>query len=215
MTRTTPTRHPERASSDRAELNVLLDSLRIGHFAVSTEHGPVVIPTAIARDGDRVLAHGSTGSRWMRLLAGGAPTCLAVTAFDGLVVARSAFESSMHYRSAVLFGSCTLVPNDEKAAALDRITDHLIPGRVAELRRPTAKELAATQVLSLPIEEWSLKIAAKWPDDSAEDIAGEAWGGVVARTVTFGPPTPAPDLRPGIAVPPSIVALTTPTSPRG
>jgi nitroimidazol reductase NimA-like FMN-containing flavoprotein (pyridoxamine 5'-phosphate oxidase superfamily) len=209
MSRTEITRHPERGSSDRADLDALLDSSRIGHFALATDAGPVVIPTAIARDADRVLAHGSTGSRWMRALADGAPTCLAVTAFDGLVVARTAFESSMHYRSAVIFGSCTLLADDEKAAALDRITDHLIPGRVAELRRPSAKELAATQVLALPLFEWSLKSAAKWPEDADEDIAGGAWAGVVPRTVTFGPPVSAPDLRNGIPVPMSVIALTT------
>jgi nitroimidazol reductase NimA-like FMN-containing flavoprotein (pyridoxamine 5'-phosphate oxidase superfamily) len=207
MTRTRPTRHPERAIDDRAALDALLDSVRIGHFALVSEHGPVIIPTAIARDGDRVLAHGSTGSRWMRALAGGTATCLAVTAFDALVVARSAFESSMHYRSAVLFGSMTALSGDEKAHGLDVITDHLIPGRVAEVRRPTAKELAATLVLALPITEWSLKASSNWPDDPDVDVAGDAWAGVLPRVVGFGPPLPAPDLRSGIEVPPSIRGL--------
>ncbi|HJQ43763.1 MAG TPA: pyridoxamine 5'-phosphate oxidase family protein, partial [Jatrophihabitantaceae bacterium] len=201
VTRTELTRHPEKSSSERADLDALLDSERIGHFSLSTDAGPVIIPTAIARDGDRVLAHGSTGSTWMRALADGAATCLAVTAFDALVVARSAFESSMHYRSAVIFGRCVPVRDDEKAEALDLITDHLIPGRVAELRRPTAKELAATQVLALPIEEWSVKMSAKWPEDGDADIAGDAWAGVVPRAVTFGSPRPAPNLRDGIPVP--------------
>lgn len=205
--RTQVTRHQEKASTDRSDLDALLDSVRVGHFGLSTDRGPVVIPTAIARDGDRVLAHGSTGSRWMRSLAAGAPTCLAVTAFDAIVVARSAFESSMHYRSAVLFGSCTPVADAEKALVLDRITEHLIPGRVGELRRPSAKELAATLVLALPIAEWSVKQSAKWPEDGADDVAGPAWAGVVPRVVAFGDPLPAPDLRDGIAVPPSVQAL--------
>jgi nitroimidazol reductase NimA-like FMN-containing flavoprotein (pyridoxamine 5'-phosphate oxidase superfamily) len=204
LTRTEITRLPEKASTDRRALDALLDASRVGHFALTAEHGPVVIPTAVARDGDRVLAHGSTGSRWMRLLADGAPTCLAVTAVDGLVVARSAFESSMHYRSAVLFGSCTPVPDDEKADALDRITEHLIPGRVGELRRPTSKELAATQVLALPIAEWSLKVSDKWPEDPEQDVAGDAWAGVVPIVTSYGSPRPAPDLRAGIPVPPSV-----------
>ena len=207
MSRTELTRHREKASTERADLDALLDSARIGHFALSTDAGPVIIPTAIARDGDRVLAHGSTGSTWMRTLADGAPTCLAVTAFDGLVVARSAFESSMHYRSAVLFGRCTRVADDDKAAALDHITDHLIPGRVTELRRPTAKELAATQVLALPIAEWSLKMSAKWPEDGDDDVAGDAWAGVVPRVDAFGPPRPAPNLRNGIPLPASVAKL--------
>ena len=88
----------------------------LGHFGIVDAGGnPVVIPTAIVRDGDRVLAHGSTGSPWMRRLAAGAPTCLAVTALDGIVVARSAFESSLHYRSAVLFGTCTVVAGQGRA----------------------------------------------------------------------------------------------------
>ena len=110
MSRTSITRLSRKASSDRATLNLLLDTVHIGHFAIVADDGhPVVLPTAVVRDGDRVLAHGSTGSRWLRRLAAGAPACLAVTAFDALVVARSAFESSMRYRSAVLFGQCQAI----------------------------------------------------------------------------------------------------------
>lgn len=168
---------------------------------------PVVIPTAAVRDGDRVLMHGSTGSGWMRRVAAGAPVCLTVTAFDGLVVARSAFESSIHYRSAVLFGTCATVGGPDKRRALDVITEALLPGRVAELRRPTDQELAATLVLELPIGEWSLKVSAGWPDDPAEDVAGRAWAGVVPRVVSYGVPAAAPDLRPGIPLPDSVRRL--------
>jgi nitroimidazol reductase NimA-like FMN-containing flavoprotein (pyridoxamine 5'-phosphate oxidase superfamily) len=204
MTRTEITRLREKASDDRAALDALLDSTHVGHFALDTDAGPLVIPTAVVRDGDRVLVHGSTGSPWMRALADGAPTCLAVTAVDGLVIARSAFESSIHYRSAVLFGTCSPLADRWKGAALDRITEALLPGRVAELRRPHDKELAATLVLQLPIEEWSLKVSAGWPDDPADDVAGEAWGGVLPMRTTYGEPLPAPDLRAGIAVPASV-----------
>ena len=204
MRRTEITRLREKASEDRALLDALLDSAHVGHFALATHAGPLVIPTAVVRDGDRVLAHGSTGSPWMRALADGAPTCLAVTAVDGLVVARSAFESSIHYRSAVLFGTCSMLADDAKGAALDLITEALLPGRVAELRRPHARELAATLVLQLPIEEWSLKVSAGWPDDPAEDVAGDAWGGVLPMRTSYGEPLPAPDLRAGIVVPASV-----------
>jgi uncharacterized protein len=206
--RTEMTRLSEKGSRDRAALDALLDSTRVGHFGLADASGhPVILPTAIVRDGDRVLAHGSTGSPWIRSLAAGAPTCLAVTAFDGLVVARSAFESSMHYRSAVLFGTCTRLQDDAKSQAVDVITDALIPGRVAEVRRPTARELAATLVLALPIGEWSLKMSDGWPEDPDEDLAGDAWAGVVPVAARYLEPVAAPDLRDGIALPASVLRL--------
>jgi nitroimidazol reductase NimA-like FMN-containing flavoprotein (pyridoxamine 5'-phosphate oxidase superfamily) len=208
VTRTRITRLPELASTDRDALDALLDDARVGHFALSTDDGPVVIPTAIARDGDAVLAHGSTGSRWMRRLAAGAPTCLAVTLLEGLVVARSAFESSMHYRSAVLFGSCDEVTDPvSKRAALDAITETFLPGRVAEVRDPTQKELAATLVLRLPIVEWSLKISDDWPEDPEDDVAGPAWAGVVPMRSVYDAARPAPDLRGDIDPPASVHRL--------
>jgi nitroimidazol reductase NimA-like FMN-containing flavoprotein (pyridoxamine 5'-phosphate oxidase superfamily) len=206
--RTRITRLREKGRSERAELDALLDSAFVGHFALNdSQRGPMVIPTAVVRDGDRILAHGSTGSGWMRALAGGAPTCLAVTALDGLVVARSGFESSLHYRSAVLFGCCAVLPDAEKAEALDLVTEALIPGRTAEVRRPTRRELEATLVLALPIEQWSLKVSAGWPDDPPEDIAGDAWAGVVRLHIGYGRPQPAPDLTSGIRVPASVQRL--------
>ena len=148
-----------------------------------------MIPTAIARDGDAVLAHGSTGSGWMRRLADGRRVCLTVTVLEGLVVARSAFESSMVYRSAVIFGSCAPVADRaHKRAAVDVITEKLLPGRVAEVRGPTGKELAATLVLRLPIEEWSLKVSHDWPEDPADDVRGPAWAGIVPLCESYADP---------------------------
>ncbi len=206
MARTTITRLSTKASQDIAELYRLLDTVHIGHFAVVDDDGhPVVLPTAVVRDGGRMLAHGSTGSRWMRRLATGAPTSLAVTSFDALVVARSTFESSMRYRSAVLFGACTPITDaDAKRRALDAVVEGLIPGRAAEVRPANVKELAATQVLSLPIAEWSLKVSEGWPDDTDEDCAGTAWAGVLPATTSYGAPLPAPDLREGIPLPESV-----------
>jgi nitroimidazol reductase NimA-like FMN-containing flavoprotein (pyridoxamine 5'-phosphate oxidase superfamily) len=214
--RTRITRLREKGSTERAQLDALLDATRVGHFALVAPDGhPVVIPTAIVRDSDRVLAHGSTGSTWMRALAAGAPTCLAVTALDGLVVARSAFESSLHYRSAVLFGTCTPIPATQKERALDLITEALLPGRVAEIRRPAARELSATLVLELPITEWSLKVSDGWPEDPDEDVAGDAWAGVVPLVPRYAAPRPAPDLRDGIPVPGSVRDLTAATADTG
>jgi nitroimidazol reductase NimA-like FMN-containing flavoprotein (pyridoxamine 5'-phosphate oxidase superfamily) len=210
-----PIRLAEKASTDRADLDALLDSTRVGHFAVLAEDGtPAVIPTMVVRDDDRVLAHGSTGSRWMRRLASGVPTALGVTAYEGLVVARSAFESSIRYRSAVVFGRCSTVTEDRdgKERFLDLVTEALIPGRSAEIRRPTKAELAATLVLALPLEDWSLKLSSGWPEDEDDDVAGPAWAGVVPVHQAYGAPIPAPDLRTGIDVPASIRAL---ADPRG
>jgi uncharacterized protein len=210
MSRTTITRLSRKASQDRAALNHLLDTVHIGHFAIVGDDGhPAVLPTATVRDGDRVLVHGSTGSGWLRRLAAGAPTSLAVTSFDGLVVARSAFESSMRYRSAVLFGQCaTITEADAKVRAMDVITDALIPGRAAEVRASTAKELAAVLLLAMPIAEWSLKVSEGWPDDPDDDVEGPAWAGVLPVVQRYGQPRPAPDLRSGIDVPASVRALT-------
>ncbi len=156
---------PEKASHDRAQLDALLDGVVVAHVGLVADGGPLVVPTAVARDGDRVLVHGSTGSRWMRTLAAGADACLTVTALDAVVVARSAFESSYRYRSAVLFGRFTAVEGDAKERALDRVVDRLLPGRSGEVRPSTPRELAATLVLARPIDQWSLRVSQKWPDD--------------------------------------------------
>ena len=201
------TRIPEKASSDRSELNRLLDGEFVAHIGLLRPDGwPVVIPTALARDGDRILIHGSTGSPWIRRLAEGAPACVEVTAVDGLVVARSAFESSIRYRSAVLFG--TFEPVTDRERALATLTNRLLPGRVDEIRPPTSKEYAATLILAMPISQWSLKISDGWSDDPQEDIAGDTWAGVVPlEPRSYGTPLPAPDLRGGIPLPPSVIAL--------
>ena len=207
MPRTEITRLDEYAVTDRAVLDALIDTARVAHVGLVDGGWPVVIPTAVARDGDAVIVHGSTGSRWLRALAAGAPACITVTAIDGLVLARSAFESSMHYRSAVLFGTCTPLEGAAKSRALDVLTDTLVPGRVLEVRRPTKRELAATLLLTMPIERWSLKVSDGWPEDPESDVAGPAWAGVVPMTTTYGQPQPAPDLAAGIGVPPSVLAL--------
>lgn len=210
--RTELTRERHRQVENRDRLDALLDSVHIGHVAsIAPDGSPLVIPTAVVRDGDLLLLHGSTGSPWMSRAAAGAPIAVAVTAFDGLVFARSAFESSIHYRSAVLFGAVHAITDQAgKLRALDLFTDALMPGRVAEVRRPRAKELAATQVLALPITEWSLKMSADWPQDGPDDVAGTSWAGVVDARIVYGPAHPAPDLPPGIELAPSAQALSAP-----
>jgi uncharacterized protein len=211
--RTEPSRKGERvSSSDEQSLRQLLDESRVGHVGFVSETGqPVVLPIAIARDEADVLIHGSTGSRWLRLIGQGIPVSLAVTALDALVVARSAFESSMRYRSAVLFGRCQPVTAEaDKARALDVLTNSLIPGRVAEVRRPTAKELAATLVLRLTVEDYSIKVSQTWPDDPDEDVQGTSWAGVLPAQTRYTAAWPAPDLRDGIELPGSVRSLLQP-----
>ncbi len=207
--RLVPTRMPERTTRDRPVLDALLDEVLVAHVGLSLPEGPLVIPTGFARDGDRLVLHGSTGSRWMRALADGADVCVTVTALDALKVARSAFESGMRYRSACLFGRCEVLVGDDAVRALDAFTDRVLPGRSGEVRRSTPKELAATLVLALPITEWSLKTSDGFAEDPASDLEGDAWAGAVPLHTTWGEPEPNPDLRPGIDVPASVRALTT------
>ena len=208
--RTAPTRMPEKfVAPDLDALATLVRDARVGHFAFVEDGEPRVLPIAIVADGAHILLHGSTGSHWLRLLATGIPVALSVTAVDALVVARSAFESSMNYRSAVLFGSCAPVADNpaDKVAALDLVTDGLMPGRVAELRPPSAKELAATLVLRMTVVEWTLKVSEDWPEDGPADVAGPAWAGILPLRTGYERAIPAPDLTAGIQQPESVRSL--------
>src|SRR5712691_2303436 len=208
MARTALTRMRDRAVTDRADLDRLLDEATIAHVGIADDSGGVVvIPTAMARDADTVLVHGSTGSGWMRRAAAGSPVCVTVTDLAGLIVARSTFESSLRYRSAVLFGTFTRLAGKDVPRALDILAEHLIPDRAAEIRSTRPRELAATMVLSMPIRDWSMKVSADWPTDGLDDVAGSAWAGVIPFHTQLGDPQPAPDLAAGIPVPASVRAL--------
>ncbi|MDZ5442086.1 pyridoxamine 5'-phosphate oxidase family protein [Micromonospora sp. 4G57] len=193
--RTRVRRLPDLAVHDRAVLHAVLDAGRVGHLAIVDGDQPYALPVAYARDGDRVLVHGSTGSRLFRHLAAGAPACLTVTLLDGLVLARSAFESSMNYRCAMVLGALTALDGVEKLAALERLSAHLLPGRWAVIRPPSAKELAATLVLALPLDECSVKVSAGPPDDLEDDLDRPVWAGVVPVVEAYGIPQPDPRLR--------------------
>lgn len=204
------TRLAEKQSASRADLDELLASTPLATVALVRDGHPVVFPTGFARVADDLVIHGSTGSPWLRALAAGAPAAVSVTTLDGVVVARSGFESSFHYRSAALFGVFETIPEQWKVSYLNALTDAFIPGRVAELRASSRRELAATLALRMAItdDNWSLKVSAGWPEDPDEDVAGDAWAGVVPMTVAYGAPQAAPDLTPGIVVPASVRALT-------
>jgi uncharacterized protein len=200
--RTEVRRLAEKQRVDRADLDAVLDAGAVAHVAIVDDGQPYAVPMAYVRDGDRLLLHGSTASRLMRTLAEGAPCCATVTHYDGLVLARSAFESSMHYRSAMVLGRCR--PVADPLGALERLTDGLLPGRWAEVRPTTRKELAATLVLELPLEEWSVKVSDDDPEDPDEDRALDIWAGVLPARTVYDAPQPAADLRPGIPVPASV-----------
>lgn len=212
MTRppTRVTRLGEKQTASREALDALLASTPLATIALVRDGHPTVFPTGFTRVGDDLVVHGSTGSPWLRALAAGAPAAVSVTTLDGVVVARSGFESSFHYRSAVLFGVFEPVPEADKVSYLDALTDAFIPGRVAELRPSTRREIAATLALRMTItaDNWSLKVSAGWPDDPDSDVAGDAWAGVVPMTTVYGDPRPAPDLTAGIEVPQSVRSMT-------
>jgi nitroimidazol reductase NimA-like FMN-containing flavoprotein (pyridoxamine 5'-phosphate oxidase superfamily) len=202
-------RLPKRGAHDRETIDAILDEGLVAHMGFVHDGQPVVIPTLHARLGDEVIVHGSSASRALRSLADGAPMCLTVTLIDGLVLARSAFHHSVNYRSVVLFGAARLLESaEEKTAALEAFTERLVPGRWEHIRWPSAKELKATKVLALPIDEASAKVRAGAPVDDDEDYAMDTWAGVVPLRARAGVPEDDPLLRAGIAVPEHVTRLT-------
>ena len=200
------TRLSELQVSSRDALFELLGSTPLATVALVRDGHPVVFPTGFARIDDDLVIHGSTGSPWLRALESGAAAAVSVTTLDGVVVARSGFESSFRYRSAALFGTFARIVDTEKVRYLERLTDTFIPGRVAELRASSGKELAATLALRLPITDtnWSLKVSDGWPEDPPEDVEVGVWAGVVPMSVQYRQPQRAPDCDAAIAIPESV-----------
>lgn len=183
------TRHTERGRSERAALDALLDAVPVGVLSTVVDGEPWSVPMLVARDGDRVLLHGSTGAGALRHAAAGAPVTLTVFALDGIVVAYNAFHSSANYRSAVLRGRLSLVTGEDATAALGLLTDSILPGRTAEVPATTRREQAATTVLSLAIEDGSWLLKQRTGGSSAPDSGTtEGWTGVVPLRLVAGPP---------------------------
>lgn len=188
----------EKGSRDFDLAAEIIDAARICHVGICADGQPYVLPMACARDDRRLLLHGSVASRLMRHGGDGLPVCVTVTHLDGLVLARSAFNSSMNYRCVMVFGGAVEITEPgEKAAGLNRLTDHLMPGRRAELRASTRKEINATGLLALPIETFSVKVSAGPPEDTKGDLDAPVWAGVLPLAMHAGAPEPAPDLAPG------------------
>ncbi|MFJ6573595.1 pyridoxamine 5'-phosphate oxidase family protein [Streptomyces sp. NPDC091292] len=209
--RSVPTRDRERASYERAFVHAILDEAYVCHLGFVRDGLPVVLPTLFARVGERLYVHGSTGSRPLRMAGQadpGLPVCLTVTHVDGLVLARSAFHHSINYRSVVVQGVAHKVTDEEeRRTALDAIVEHVVPGRAADSRPANPKELAATAVLRLDLDEVSAKVRTGGPNDEPEDVGLPHWTGVVPVSKVYGSPVPADDLAAGIDVPDYIKAL--------
>ena len=198
--RTTLRRLPKRGNYDRATVHAILDEAVYCHVGFAVEGQPYVIPTAFGRDGETVYLHGSAASRMLKTLAGGVEACVTATLLDGLVLARSAFHHSVNYRSVVILGRARPVTEaSEKSRALEVIVDHVAPGRSAEVRPPNDKELAATSVLALALDEVSAKVRTGPPIDDEEDYALTCWAGELPLRVAAAPPVPDPRLADGIA----------------
>jgi len=200
--RTKLKRLPSRGAYDRETINAILDEAFICHVGFVVDGQPYVIPTGYARIGDDLYIHGSAASRMMRSLAEGIDVCVTVTLIDGLVLARSAFHHSMNYRSVGILGKAEMVTDaDEKNKALEAFTEHIIPGRWAEVRWPTELELKATTVLRLPITEASAKIRTGDPVDDDEDYSMNVWAGVLPLALTPGSAIADENLNAGIEIP--------------
>ncbi len=207
--RTTVSRHSERGSFDREVVYSILDEALICHIGFVDDGHPFVIPTIHVRVGDRLCIHGSTGSRMIRCLAAGGPACVTATLLDGLVLARSAFHHSMNYRSVVVLARGEEVRDaEEKLKILDALVEHVAPGRLADVRRPSEQEMNATGVISFPISEASAKIRTGPPVDREEDHELSAWAGVIPMQLVAGDPIADPQLAPGISCPDYVTQYT-------
>jgi hypothetical protein len=193
--RTTLKRLPQRGEFDREVVYGILDEGFVCHVGFVVDGQPFVIPTSYGRVGDTLYVHGSAASRMMRTLAGGVPVCVTVTLIDGLVLARSAFHHSVNYRSVVIFGNAELIEDEPgKLAALAALTEHIVPGRWADVREPNEQELKGTTVLRLPLVEVSAKIRTGPPKDDEEDYAIAAWAGELPLRMTTLAPVADPHL---------------------
>lgn len=201
--RSTVRRSPERARIERADLDAVLDAGLVCHLALTVDERPLVLPTGYARDGDTLYVHGSTGAASLRTGARGVPVCVAVTLLDGIVYARSVFDHSINYRSAVIHGYAVPVTEDEaKLRALRVLTEHLAPGSWDYSRGPSRKELAKTQVLAVDLTESSVKVRTGPPLDEPEDVESHpGWAGVLPLRRAWEAPLSAPDLRHPVPVP--------------
>ncbi|MGD9560918.1 MAG: pyridoxamine 5'-phosphate oxidase family protein [Pyrinomonadaceae bacterium] len=207
--RTRIKRISKNAVYDRKVVYAILDEAFVCHVGFVADGNPVVIPTSYARVGDRMLIHGSAASRMMRALWAETDVCVNVTLIDGLVLARSVFNHSMNYRSVVVFGRAEVVSDEaEKLDALRAFSEHIVPGRWNGARQPNAKELKATLVLSISLEEASAKVRSGDPADDEEDYDLDFWAGVIPTRISAGKPQPDTRLKDCIPIPDHVLDYT-------
>ena len=204
-TRTRVVREPDRAVYEREDIYRILDEGFLCHVSFSVDGQPFVIPTSYGRKDANLYIHGSAASRMLRQMKDGVSVCVTVTLLDGLVLARSIFNHSMNYRSVVVLGKAMLVDDpEEKLEALRILSEHIIPGRWDDVRQPNDRELKATSVLRLPIEEFSAKVRQGPAIDDEEDYSFPTWAGVMPIDTTVGEPIPDSRLVPPRDVPPYV-----------
>ena len=194
-------RLPKRGSYDRETIYRIIDEALICHVGFTIDCEPYVVPTAIARVDNDIYIHGSRVSRMLKHLARGEPACIVVTHIDGLVLARSGFHHSMNYRSVIIFGNGVPVVGPDKRNILDTFVDRLVPGRLADVRPISRKELAATTVVKFELNEVSAKIRSGPPADDVEDYTLPIWAGELPLSMTKGKPVTDPDMRMQLPVP--------------
>jgi uncharacterized protein len=192
MQHTKVKRHPERGAYDRATIDSILDEALVCHLGFLADGRPFVIPTIHARDGDTLYVHGSPGSRMLRTAKEGIDICVTVTLLDGLVLARSVYNHSMNYRSAVVLGRASEVTDrDEKLRAMRCVVEHVVPGRWDDARQPNDGEINGTTILALPLDEASAKIRSGPPTDDAADLDLAVWAGLIPLRLEASDPVPA------------------------
>ena len=204
------TRKKERRSAEREQLDRLVDEVRVATLATVSEEGePWAVPMLVARDGDRLLLHGSTGAGALRRVAAGAQAAVCVYAVDGLVLASSMFDHSANYRSAVVRGPLARLQGQQAWDALEAVSDSLVPGRRAEVRPMVDKEVAATVALALDItdDNWILKVRSGGTGEDPDSVPDDVWTGVVPVRTTYGEPEPSPWQPEDLPTPPSVAAL--------
>lgn len=205
----THVRYTERASYDRDLAYSIIDEAPVAHVGIESDGRPVVIPMLHARIGDRLFLHGSPATRLLRTAKKGVPVCVTITILDGLVLARSAFHHSANYRSVVVFGETSPVASvDDRRRVLDAYTDKILPGRRPHLRPMTDREVKGTAIVSLPIEEASVKMRSGPPGDDEVDYELPIWAGILPAARGYLEPVPDPRNQPGLDVPDHVRDLT-------